>query len=265
MTIMTQTEPDDMPPAVPAATLILFRDRPNGPPEILMVERAAKMAFAGGAVVFPGGRIDDEDHALAARFPAIDPDCAAARIGAIRETIEESGIPVGIVGSPPPSWLADARAALHSGQPFTELLDGAGLTLDLDMLVPFARWLPKHREARVFDTRFYVARAPADLPLEKVDETENVRTFWESAAGVIALAAEEKVKVIYPTMRNLERLALFASYDEAEAQSRAIPVRTVSPFMEERDGHRSLCIPEGHGYPVTFERLDVAVTAFNLK
>ena len=262
---MSQTDPDDMPPAVPAATLVLFRDRADGPPEILMVERAAKMAFAGGAVVFPGGRIDAEDHVLAQRFPDIDPDCAAARIGAIRETIEESVIPVGIVGTPSVDWLTEARAALHGGEAFASLLDAAGLALDLEALIPFARWLPKHREARVFDTRFYVARAPVDLPLEKVDETENVRTFWESAAGVIALAAEDKVKVIYPTMRNLERLAQFASYDEAEAHSRAIPVRTISPFMEERDGHRSLCIPEGHGYPVTFERLDVAVTAFNLK
>jgi 8-oxo-dGTP pyrophosphatase MutT (NUDIX family) len=259
---MSQTDPDDMPPAVPAATLVLFRDRVDAAPEILMVERASKMAFAGGAVVFPGGKIDAEDHILAARHPNIDPDCAAARIGAIRETIEESGIPIGIVGTPPDDWLVKARAALHSGQPFTELLDAAGLSLDLTALIPFARWLPKHREARVFDTRFYIARAPLDLPQEIVDATENVRTFWESAAQVIALAAQDKVKVIYPTMRNLERLALFATYDEAEAHSRALPVQTISPFLEERDGHRCLCIPENAGYPVTFERLDQAVTAF---
>ena len=44
--------------AIPAATLILVRDRPEGPPDLLMVERAEGMAFAAGALVFPGGRID---------------------------------------------------------------------------------------------------------------------------------------------------------------------------------------------------------------
>jgi 8-oxo-dGTP pyrophosphatase MutT (NUDIX family) len=42
---------------IPAATLVIFRDA-AGAPELLMVERAKAMAFAGGALVFPGGRID---------------------------------------------------------------------------------------------------------------------------------------------------------------------------------------------------------------
>ena len=46
-------------PAIPAATLVTVRDRPGKPPELLMVERAKGMAFAGGALVFPGGRIDE--------------------------------------------------------------------------------------------------------------------------------------------------------------------------------------------------------------
>ena len=61
---------DDLPEAIPAATLILMRpSAAGGPPEILMLERSETMAFAAGALVFPGGRIDPEDHALAARFP----------------------------------------------------------------------------------------------------------------------------------------------------------------------------------------------------
>lgn len=264
--IMETSDDDDIPEARPAATLVLFRDLVSGPPEILMVERSEGMRFAGGAVVFPGGRVDPDDHILAGRYAFdYEADCAAARVAAIRETIEESGIPIGIVGAASHDWLEEVRAALHAQTPFSSLLDAAGFTLDLDALIPFARWRPKHREARVFDTRFYIARAPDDLPVEVVDATENVRTFWESAAGAIGLAAEGKVKVIYPTMRNLERLALFASYDEAEAHAHGLPVTMISPFMEERADGRYLCIPEGTGYPVTAERLDQAVTAFNLK
>ena len=83
----------DLPPAIPAATLILMRPSaaPGGAPEILMMERAANMAFAAGALVFPGGRIDPDDHITAAAL-APELDDAPARIAAIRETIEESGI-----------------------------------------------------------------------------------------------------------------------------------------------------------------------------
>lgn len=63
------TEP--ISPAIPAATLVIFRDRPSLAPELLMVERAGSMAFAGGALVFPGGRVDPADRTLAEQlYPA---------------------------------------------------------------------------------------------------------------------------------------------------------------------------------------------------
>ena len=82
--------------AIPAATLIVVRDRASGPPELLMVERAGGMAFAAGALVFPGGRIDGSDHDYARMLGAGD----EAMVAAIRETIEETAIPVGIAPVP---------------------------------------------------------------------------------------------------------------------------------------------------------------------
>src|SRR3546814_18221928 len=83
--------------AIPAATLVIMRPAPGGgPDEILMVKRSAAMVFAAGAVVFPGGRIDPDDHVVAARhgFAADDLD-GAARVAALRETLEEQGLAVG--------------------------------------------------------------------------------------------------------------------------------------------------------------------------
>ncbi|MFL6801753.1 MAG: NUDIX hydrolase, partial [Sphingomicrobium sp.] len=62
--------------AIPAATLIVARDRAVGPPELLMVERAEGMAFAAGALVFPGGRIDEADRRLGEEL-SIDPHAVA--------------------------------------------------------------------------------------------------------------------------------------------------------------------------------------------
>jgi 8-oxo-dGTP pyrophosphatase MutT (NUDIX family) len=254
---------DEMPKPIPAATVVIFRERNSGPPELLVVERSASMAFAGGAIVFPGGRIDADDHAIAAMHD-IEPEEGAARVAAIRETLEESGIAIGFSGHPSGEWIAAAQPRLHAREPFSALLAEAGLGLDLARLVPFARWCPKHREARVFDTRFYIASAHADAPDPVVDRTENVSSFWASARQVLEAADDGRVKIIFPTRRNLERLAQFESFAEAEAHARSIPIRLVSPWVEEREGEHHLCIPDDLGYPVTSESLASADTAFRI-
>ena len=246
---------DDLPPAIPAATLILMRPAAaGGPPEILMLERAETMAFAAGALVFPGGRIDPDDHATAALFPGMAD--AAARIAAIRETIEETGVAPALRPVPEATAL---RRALAAGEPFAALLAGRGLTLDLDALTPFARWCPNFREARRFDTLFYLAEAPpGGGTLHSADETESVHTFWASATEVLAEIEAGRAKAIFPTRRNLERLAGFESLEEARADARRHPVRQITPWVEERDGRRFVCIPEGIGYPVTAEPYESA-------
>ncbi len=258
---MTGQPQELLQPAIPAATLVLFRERAEAAPDILMVERSSKMVFAGGAIVFPGGRVDADDHLLAARSTGIELDCAAARVAAIRETIEESGIPIAIAGRVHEGWLNEARAALHNRATFSSLLDEAGLTLDLSALQPFSRWRPNFKEARIFDTRFYIARAPDNLPEAIVDATENVRTMWMSAQGAIEAGARGDVHIIFPTHRNLDRLAQFGSFDEALAHARSTPTDTITPWIEERDGTPHLCIPEGLGYPITSEPISSAKRA----
>jgi hypothetical protein len=66
------------------------------------------------------------------------------------------------------------------------------------------------------------------------------------------------VTIIFPTRRNLERLAQFASFDEAAAHARAYPVQTITPWTEMRDGAEHLCIPDDLGYPVSSQPLHAA-------
>lgn len=239
--------------AIPAATLVVMRERVAGPPELLMVERTRRMAFAGGAMVFPGGRIDDEDESIARGF---DDEHAAAKIAAIRETLEESGIAVGLEPNPSPELGADLQGGLHHGAGFASLLDRHGVHLRLDALTPFARWKPAFHQARIFDTLFFLAEAPAGdwRPIPQEAECESVE--WLSAADVLSRIGSGEASAIFPTVRNLERLAQFASMAEARVDALAYPIETITPWIASHDGIEHLCIPEGLGYPVTCEPLE---------
>ncbi len=84
----------------PAATVLTLRDAPNGY-EILMVRRNVRSEFMGGVYVFPGGGLDDDDHAVPVF--GLDDERASARLGlaqgglayhvaALRELFEEAGL-----------------------------------------------------------------------------------------------------------------------------------------------------------------------------
>ena len=237
--------------AIPAATLILVRERPGGAPELLMVERSGKMAFAAGALVFPGGRIDEADRRLGETM-AIEP----AAVAAVRETVEETAVPVAL--SPIPDTVS-ARAiqdALVADRPFVELLREYHLELDAGALTPFARWVPKFHAVRRFDTLFYVARCPDGDWQPRVIEGECSGAFWISAAEVLDEDRRGEAKLIFPTRRNLERLAQHRSFEEIRAGALAHPIDPVTPWVEEIEGERFITIPDHLGYPVTRERLD---------
>ncbi|HEV2866142.1 MAG TPA: NUDIX hydrolase [Allosphingosinicella sp.] len=233
-----------------------MRERTQGAPELLVMERTGDMAFAAGALVFPGGRIDEGDREAAAAFPGI-PE-AAARIAAVRETIEETGIVPAVRPSPGEAAAAALRVGVEAGEPFLPLLAAHGLSLDLEALTPFARWCPNFRETRRFDTLFFLAAAPDGAAEPVANAQEAVRAFWASAADILAEIDAGRAHAIFPTRRNLERLARFGSIEDARADACRHPVSRITPWVEERDGRPHVCIPDGIGYPVTAEPLETA-------
>lgn len=235
--------------AIPAATLIVVRDRPGGPPELLMVERAGGMAFAAGAWVFPGGRIDDSDRRLG-EASGIEP----AAVAAIRETIEETAVPVGVAPTPDRTTARELQDALVEDRPLADLL--GDLELDAGALTPFARWVPKFHAVRRFDTMFFVARCPEGEWEPRVIEGECAMAAWLTAVDLLDRDRRGEARLIFPTRRNLERLARHSSFDEIRADALAHPIDPVTPWVEERNGERFITIPDHLGYPVTQEKLD---------
>lgn len=260
------TEPTrpDGPEGIPAATIIIYRACPDGgAPQVLMTVRSRNMAFAGGMAVFPGGRVDPEDYTLAQdvilqRSLDIAVDEAANQIAAIRETLEETGLAMGLSGAITGETAAAARHMLNEERAgFAQVIAQFGWQLDFTQITPFARWFPKNENlSRVYDTRFYLADLGTGAVDVSVDNAENTKLFWTSAQRALDLADQGEIKLIFPTRRNLERLALFSSFAEAKAQADAIPVKTIIPRIETRDGQPMLTIMQDAGYPITAELLD---------
>ncbi|MBV7266446.1 NUDIX hydrolase [Erythrobacter ani] len=248
---------------IPAATIVIFRKATEGgPPELLMTVRSRNMAFAGGMAVFPGGRVDPADFDLAANVSgqfgdAMTLDEMAHQIAAIRETLEETGLALGLSGKISADTAEKARVMLESGGALAPVLDAFDWTLDFSQIIPFARWFPKNENiSRVYDTRFYLADLGTGAVDVSIDNSENTRLFWVSAQGALDAAERGEIKLIFPTRRNLERLALFANFEEARAQAEAIPVKTIIPRVDDSNDPPMLTILEDAGYPVTSELLE---------
>jgi 8-oxo-dGTP pyrophosphatase MutT (NUDIX family) len=241
--------------AIPAATVVIARDG-GAAMEILVIERAAGMGFAGGAIAFPGGKVDATDVASVARLPgfaALDPADAASRVAAAREAFEETGILLS-TGSPVAS---DARARLRQDSDrhmlgFADLLSGIGHDLPAGALKPFSRWMPPEGLHKRFDTRFYLATCPIG-EAHQADGNEAVLARWATPQALLDQADAGGISILFPTRCNLARLAQFATVKALWADP--TPPAFIQPRIEQAADGPVLTIPEGLGYPYTRESL----------
>lgn len=256
--------------AIPAATVILLRDSAAGP-EILMVQRGEGLAFAGGALVFPGGRVDAADLVIArkgeiaAGFDGLDDVDAAARVACAREALEETGVLLTEGPAPDPEALAYARRQLAEAPDRDEAASFAGVVAALahkvaaDRFVPFARWQPPAAAPikRRFDTRFYLADAgQAAFADYSPDGAEAVAIRWTTAAAVLAEEAAGQAALVFPTKCNLQRLGQYDSVAAIMAAAAGREPPFIQPEIVKRDDGLWLTIPEGCDYPMTEERME---------
>ncbi len=243
----------------PAATVLLLRDGPPGTQggiEVFMQVRHQDMKFASGALVFPGGRVDPEDHALAANAalsPAtagLDPLAGALRVAAIRETFEESGV---LLARPRGGAALVSGARLRElsdkGHGFARMLADAALVLAADLLVHFAHWITPVHNPRRFDTHFFALAAPEDQ-LAAHDGTESVESMWIAPRDAVAGSEAGRVKLVFATLMNLQRLGRYGSVAEALQAAGRAQVVTVTPELVARgEGNiRQMRIPAEAGY-----------------
>ena len=178
-----------------------------------MVQRPGGADFAPGAYVFPGGTVHEDDRAF--------PD--ELRAAAVRELFEETGILLARGAD-----AAVVRELVEGGATFRAAVSAAGVTVDFDALVLFARWVTPALLRRRFDARFYLARMP-DGQTVRPQEGEIVDWRWVSPAR--ALRTPE-LNLVYATRAVLESVADAPDADELFARARAVTeIPTVEPRL----------------------------------
>ncbi len=228
-----------------------------------MVVRHHQIDFASGALVFPGGKVDrqDTDHRVLSRlapYPDSSPKQSELRVAAIREAFEESGILLArrrggaaLVTDGQLGELDVWRQALNA-QTATlgELLEQGDLQMACDDLAHFSHWITPDMMPKRFDTHFYLARVPADQ-IAGHDGHENIDSVWIRPQQVIEDAASKKRTVIFPTLSNVVRLAQYDSVSQAFAATQTSTVRPITPWIEQRDDGRYVCIPKDAGFALS--------------
>jgi 8-oxo-dGTP pyrophosphatase MutT (NUDIX family) len=247
----------------PASTILLLRDNAvRGEIEVFMMVRHYEIDFNSGALVFPGGSVDEGDKEiiknpiLYSGGEGLDEAALSFRVAAIRETFEESGILLARPGEtkalvdPKCAGEIEAahRASLCEGKTtFLQVLTANGLRLALDELVPYAHWITPEGMPKRFDTWFFLAAAPPEQRGAH-DGKESTDSIWVSPREALAGGESGRFKLPFPTTRNLIKLGKQTSVKAALDEARGKDIVTVMPVMTRLNGGRQLRIPREADY-----------------
>jgi len=256
-----------------AATVLMLRDTEVGP-EVFMIKRHQNMNFAAGALVFPGGRLDQADGdesrlQYCTGASHLSAQERALRVCAIRETFEESGILLAHDGDAPEFLSGDRvrdlqaqyRDKLNQGDiNIWDIASAENLKLACENLTLFAHWITPEGRPRRYDTMFYLVAAPVEQTASH-DRSESVDSTWTLPSKALQDADAGIWTIVFVTRSNLARLsdngrdvaALIRHAEETE-------VVPLTPKLTPDSGGIRFSIPPGHGYGLTELRQDVNLT-----
>lgn len=252
-------------PPRPAATVLLLRPSRRGDTasllEVFMVVRHHQIDSFSGALVFPGGKLEEADGnaKLRARSggPATLSDSELAfRIAGVREAFEECGVLLArkrgqkaLIGAADLKPIEDRwRAKLTKDEAsILDLVEAEDLELATELMTPFAHWITPTFVPKRFDTWFFLADAPEDQ-VALHDGSESTDSVWIGAQQAIDEAMAGKRTLVHATQKNLELLAEGGTVAGALAQASRRKIVTVQPWVESKDGKRYLHLPPDAGY-----------------
>lgn len=243
----------------PASTVMLIDDRPDL--HVLMVHRTARLAFAPDSWVFPGGRVDPEDHRddfdtlcvglsdrQASTILGVGCGGLAWWIAACRETLEESGVLLAAAGTAlTEAEVTELRDRVRRDETvFADLLLARGIVLDVSRIEEVARFITPVGPPRRFDARFFVALAPAGQE-PHFDSGEIVNCEWVRPGDALAKWRGGTMEMMSPTVRMVACLERYGSAEEVMATARCrLPYQRVR--VADPSGRYEVLLPGEPGY-----------------
>jgi 8-oxo-dGTP pyrophosphatase MutT (NUDIX family) len=129
-----------------------------------------------------------------------------------------------------------------------EVEEEAGVVIeDATSLVEFSRWITPAQVKIRFDTRFFLAPAPAGAQ-PRPDGGETVDLGWFTPAGALAAYEREEIVLVFPTIKTLEQLAPFESADAILAWSVGREVVPIEPQVVQEGEVSRVVLPGEPGY-----------------
>ena len=261
---MNEPKKEASPPR-PATTVLLLRPSKKGdadsPLEVFMVVRHHQIDSFSGALVFPGGKLEDADGAavLRGRCGGADKIGDAElkfRVAGVREAFEECGVLLArkrgqraLVAAADLEGIEKRwRAKLAKDEAsIVDMVEAEDLEIATDLMTPYAHWITPTFVPKRFDTWFFLAEAPEDQ-VALHDGSESTDSVWIGAQEAIDEAKAGKRTLVHATQKNLELLAEGRTVAGSISAATARKIVTVQPWVEVKDGKRFLHIPEGAGY-----------------
>lgn len=238
----------------------------DGAFEVFMLRRSEASHFVPDVYVFPGGTVDKGDlsqealarargvdaESLAAQFraqiepsfpaPAASPhahEAAAVLIAALRELYEEAGVLLACdAGGTPLSdanlaphrdYLHAARTRVQAGDlTFTEVLTEARAYANAHALALFSQWITPPVFSRRYNAHFFVAQASPDQAAV-ADAFETHDGVWIAPAEALDRCTRGDFRMVYPTIKHVERLAQFHDVDSLMRFTRTKPIYSIMP------------------------------------
>ena len=252
---------------IPASTVLVIRDGIEDL-EVFMVVRHHQIDFASGALVFPGGKVDENDlnpklRKYAISSNEINDQELSYRIAGIRECYEEADVLFAyeennsdLISNERLRKLKKWRDKFNNKE--GSMYDFAfeeNIKFNLDDLIPFAHWITPEMMPKRFDTYFYIAEAPKDH-LGSHDGKESVDSIWITPKQALADCDSKKRTIIFPTRMNLEKLSRFKTVKEALEKIKKETIITVEPKIEKNNDGVFLTIPENAGYGLIKEPIE---------